>query len=388
MQKEMLEEYRSEQRKEKIELLKKRAAHPFTAKETTPDQEYRSSVRKEIRQMRRESQKKWILEFKKNPVKTLFGKSRDESKLLTEQLRKADKKIAYQNKVNLFQNGFVEAVKTKQLRGRLAITFFQSTAIFLISFLFLYVIYQAATILTSYLFNIPTIWYYYRIKFPLFSGSPLYTRIALIFIFASGPVVSLATGFIFLRMFFRTRPNFQNLRLFYLWGFIAGLNFFFGSYLVGFITRTEFIYTTEWLFMSSMFDVEEIIFAVISIAISLIVGRLVTPLFLITSGSEKIIEPKYRFFFILNQIYFPWATGVVIFYLIMTPVHYLPLTLKLITPIFILLPSLFTFNSSRNETIHITGVARKGYFRWSIVILVIAILFFYRVFLSLGLKFF
>jgi hypothetical protein len=248
--------------------------------------------------------------------------------------------------------------------------------------------YQAVTILVASSFNIPTIWYYYRVKFPLFSGSQLYTRAALISIFASGPLVSLALSFLFLKLFFNRKLRSQNLKLFYLWGFINGANFFFGSYIVGFITRTEFIYSTEWIFLSSMFDVEEIIFTVIAFTILLLIGRLVTPLFLLSSSSEKLISPGFRLFYVLGQVFLPWIIGVIAFQVLTTPEHYLPLTLKTLTPFLILIPSLFTHNSVRNENIQISGVARKNYLRWSLVIIVFAILFFYRIILSFGLRLF
>jgi hypothetical protein len=182
--------------------------------------------------------------------------------------------------------------------------------------------------------------------------------------------------------------NNQNLKLFCLWGFICGVNFFFGSYIVGFITRTEFIYSSEWIFMSSMFDVEEIFFTILSITMSLLIGRLVTPLFLMSSSSELLIKPKFRLFYIIAQVFIPWVLGVIVFQILTTPEHYLPLTFKTLTPIFILLPSLFTFNSIRNENIYLKGIVRKSYFRWSIVIVVIAILFFYRVLLNFGFRLF
>jgi hypothetical protein len=226
------------------------------------------------------------------------------------------------------------------------------------------------------------------VQFPLYVGSYLYSRVALISIFASGPILSLSLAFLFLKLFFNKKFKNHGLKLFFLWGFINGANFFFGSYVVGFITRTEFIYSTEWLFMSSMFDVEEIFFTVIAIIICLLIGRLVTPLFIFTASSEKIIEPRFRLFFILNQVLFPWLIGIIVFYLLTTPEHYIPLIFKTITPIFILLPSLFTYNSLRNDNIHVGGIVRKNYFRWSIVILVVAILFFYRILLDVGLKLF
>jgi len=342
----------------------------------------------QVKLERKENKKKWMRVFWKNPIRAIFIREKNETLLEMEQWRKVDKKIAFKNRARSLRMSFREAIKSSELRKKLAFTLLQSSTYFILSFLLVYVVYQAITILAAYAFNIPTVWYYYRVQFPLFSGSHLYTRTALIIIFSSGPLLSLGLAFLFLKFYFSGKNNNPGLKLFFLWGFINGANFFFGSYIVGFITRTEFIYSTEWIFMSSIFDIEEIIFTVIAITISLLIGRLATPLFLLTTGSEKIIIPRFRLFFILNQVLFPWLIGIVVFYFISTPVHYLPLIFKTITPFFILLPSLFTYNSIRNENISVVGAIRKNYFRWSVVIAVIAVLFFYRILLNFGLRLF
>jgi hypothetical protein len=161
---------------------------------------------------------------------------------------------------------------------------------------------------------------------------------------------------------------------------------FFGAYISGFFTRTEFIYTSEWLFMSNVFDVEEIIFTVISFAIMIIIGHIVTPLFLLSSGSVTVIKPDVRLFFIISQVILPWMTGVVVLFLITLPTYYIPLIIKTLTPGLILLPSLYLFNLLQYENIHRTGTIRHNYFRWSIIIAAIALLFFYRLLLGWGLE--
>jgi hypothetical protein len=230
------------------------------------------------------------------------------------------------------------------------------------------------------------VWYYYQLKFPLYTYSPLYTRAALVTIFAIGPIASLMVGFVFLKMFFTKHVILKRFQLFFLWGFISGCNFFFGSYISGFFTRTEFIYTSEWLFMSNVFDIEEIIFTVISFVVMLIIGRIITPLFLLSSGSVTMIKPEFRLYFILSQVILPWLTGVVILFLITLPTYYIPLIIKTITPGLVLLPTLYLYDSLQYENIHKSGVISHNYFKWSIVIAAIALLFFYRIILSWGLK--
>ena len=159
---------------------------------------------------------------------------------------------------------------------------------------------------------------------------------------------------------------------------------FFGAYIAGFFTRTEFIYASEWIFMSNIFDVEEIIFVIISFIMLLVIGRIATPLFLLSSGSVTMLKPGFRLFFIISHVLLPWLTGTFIFFLITLPNYYIPLIIKTITPGLVVLPTLFLFDSVRYESIHRSGIINHNYFRWSIIIAVVAMLFFYRVVLSFG----
>ena len=118
----------------------------------------------------------------------------------------------------------------------------------------------------------------------------------------------------------------------------------------------------------------------------IIIGRIVTPLFLLSSGSVTLVKPENRLFFIFIQVVLPWLTGMLVIFLITLPNYYIPLILKTITPGLILIPSLFLYNSIRFDNIHELGVIQRNYFKWSIVIVAVVLLFFYRVILSFGLK--
>lgn len=136
-----------------------------------------------------------------------------------------------------------------------------------------------------------------------------------------------------------------------------------------------------------IFYFEQIVFTVISFVMLLIIGRIVTPLFLMSSGSFTLLRPEYRLFFIYSQFILPWLTGVFVLLLITIPNYYFPLIIKTVTPGFILIPSLFLYDLIQYKNIHKTGAVQHNYVRWSIIILVIALLFFYRVILNFGLKF-
>jgi hypothetical protein len=246
------------------------------------------------------------------------------------------------------------------------------------------VIYQVTTILVATSYDIPVTWYYYGLYFPLYTWSHLYNRTSLITIFGSGPIVALVVAYIFYRLFFRQKAVNSSFQMLYLWGIICGLNMFFGAYIVGFSTRTEFIYTTEWLFMNEIFDIREILLTIVCVGMMIYIGRLLAPMFLISSGSVTLTASKYRFFVLICYVLFPWLTSVLILFLVTTPLYYVPFLLKTITPILLIGPALFTFNSSRTEDILSSSLIKRKNFQWGIVVFVIIVMIIYRVVLNFG----
>ena len=279
-----------------------------------------------------------------------------------------------------------EIITTGDLLKKFVRSFLHSFASYILSFLMIYIIYQGVTILVARLFKIPVIWYYYQLKFPLYYYSILYTRKALIFIFSSGPMISLVLTLIFLKLFFSKNGFLKNFNLFYLWGIINGLNMFFGAYIVGVLTRTEFVYTSEWLLLNNPFDIWELIFIAISLVIMFLAGWHITSMFLISSGSKTLVDTKYRLFFILSTVILPWIACTILFFLIMTPRYYIPFLLKTLTPGLILIPSLFSYKSAYNDTRLAMGMIKRNYFRWGVVIGAFVLLLFYRIVLNFGVK--
>lgn len=363
-------------------------ANPFAKRELTSSQREIRRFKMYARRDRKQDRQKWLANFRKNPWKTLFPprpKAPGGGYYDAFGLTKAERKELARHKRKQSRDNFRTLVTTPDLRRKFGFAYLHSTAYFILAFMLIYIVYQGITILVASSYNIPIIWYYYQLKFPLYTFSPLYTRQALIVIFALGPLLSLMLAFVFLKMYFTENPIAKRFKLFYLWGFICGVNMFFGAYIVGVFTRTEFIYTSAWLFMSHMFDPIEIVFTAISVVMLIIIGRIVTPLFLLSSGSVTLIKPEFRLFFVLSQVILPWLTGVLILFLLTLPNYYIPLILKTITPGLIMIPSLFLYNSIEYDNIHQSGVIQRNYFKWSIVIAVVVLLFFYRVILSFGL---
>jgi len=365
-------------------------AHPFAQRKPNSAERATQRFKRQVAHDRTIERRKWLARFRNDPWSTVFQRKKHRSTPggyhdVFRKSRNERKELARQKRKQL-RGSLSKILSTPDLCIKFGFAYLHSTAYFILAFMLLYIIYQAVTIIIASSYNIPIVWYYYQLQFPLYTYSPLYTRMAMVVIFASGPILSLLLAFLFLRFYFIRRTAVRRFRLFYLWGFICGINMFFGAYIAGVFTRTEFIYVSEWLFMSNVFAAEESIFTLIAIFTLIITGRIITPLFLKSSNSVTMIKPEFRLFFILAEVIFPWITGMIILFLITLPNYYLPLILKTISPGLILIPTLFLYNAQKFDKIPRSGVIQHTYFRWSIILIVIAILFFYRVILSFGLR--
>jgi hypothetical protein len=359
----------------------------FTGRQPTQEQLDIKRIAQQWRRDKNEARRKWLFSFLKNPYRTLFPKkilSKDFTYIVRQSKidRKTTASIGRKETLENLKKLFASA----DLRKRVLNLFFLSTAYYVLTFLLIYLIYQAVTIIVATNFNIPVEWNYYRVRFPLSRDSYLYSRSALVAIFGSGPVASLLLTFLFLKLFFSNNPSSKSFQLFYLWGIINGLNFFFGAYIVGILTRTDFVYSTEWLMMNHPYDFRELIFTAVSFSVMLLAGWQITGMFLVSSGSLTLVSHENRLFLIFFQAILPWIAGGILFFLINTPKFYIPFLLKTVTPGLLLLPSLFTYNSVRNNTILEMGMIRRAYFRWGIVIVAVFLLFIYRIVLNFGFR--
>jgi hypothetical protein len=267
-------------------------------------------------------------------------------------------------------------------KEKLLYLFTRSTLCFICAYLLLSLTYQAVTLLIASLYGIPVYWDYSRIQLP--EVSQLYTRTKLIVIFSAGPLLCLLLAFCFYRLINTPYRFFRRFRLFYLWCLVLSLNFFFGSYISGVMTRTEFNYASEWLLHSRLFDLKEMILVVVAALVLIGFSALITPLFISVSVSKSMVQSENRFSYYLAQVVFPWMFGSLILLILMIPSLYLPYILRLLTPGLILLPALYTISSIRYDRIPVSPRKKSYRIKQKEILLVVLLLFFYRLSLQPG----
>ena len=215
---------------------------------------------------------------------------------------------------------------------------FNSTLIFIVSYIIVYFIYQLTVILSASLFDIDSILYYFTLDFD--DLSPLWSRLNIIFITFSGPFISLVIGLFLFNYLFKLK-RFKSLqKLFILWISLHAFNHFAGALILGIVTTDGFGYVVEWLYLGIVF---RFILIFIAFFILIIIGYQSTSKFLSTSNSLERVKVGVRNTFLFNQAFLPWLLGSLILLIIRIPnnFNYPYETLMFFSLAFIVIPVFF-----------------------------------------------
>ena len=366
-------------RKDRLKYLKERLLrflrHPIKIKKPRPEEiALRNAIKEEIKRERRERFQHFP-RMVSNSVGVSVQRRRDNIRFFFMYLSGS-------------LSGARVIKKNPELQSELIKTLFNSVVLFILAFIIAYYINQLITIFAASIYDIPAVLYSYRIFWPLYTYSSLYTRQALIVIFAAGPVLSLGVAVVVYQIFLRIRFLRHNFKILTLWILFHSINLFFGAYIAGVITRTGFVYTTEWIFYSQVFGVEEIIFLIVSIVTLIISGFFLTRHFLFGTCSPSLIEPKIRIFYILAQVLIPWVIGLGVLTLINYPRNSPELIILYFASALMIIPIVFTFNSIDNQMIRLELRKKGSRVGWIYFILLVVGLVIMRLIIYKGINFY
>ena len=277
--------------------------------------------------------------------------------------------------------------KIKEIKGSLLKTLINSTIMFVLAFLATYFLSQFVSVFIASVFDIPSVVFVNRIYWPLYTYSSLYTRMALVAIFGSGPLFSLILGVGLIRLFFWAVKRTIYLKTFLLWAALLAFNNFFGAYIVGVVTRTGFVYSSEWLFLSDVLDVEEIVFLIVSFVVLIIMGYFSTKYFLQTANYHVLIEKKIRRMFLFAKVGLPWIIGSGILYAVNFGKAPIELLLFYLTPILFVIPVFTNFNSLKFQFVKPAIRVSHFGFAWGYLIALVLLIASIIILLKDGLSF-
>lgn len=283
--------------------------------------------------------------------------------------------------IRTFRKRIREFREQREQRRLSFVIFMNSLTLYLLSYLTLYLLHQFSTMLTAYFFDFPTILYYWEIYFNITTAD--WTPDAIKTIFTAGPAISLLAGIVFIIVYSNLKEYPYRFKIFFLWGFIHSMTFFFGALLVGTLFERGLGHTIGWLFIM---DTGKVFYSILSIFILFIAGFILTRPFLFSANAYFTnLTRRNRPLFVHSQVSLPFIAGTAILILLREPrfMHYE--TFITFTAALVVLPVIATYRNYQDY--YFEFEEKRTRFMW-LAFLVTAILALgYRFGLSTGLNF-
>ena len=253
-----------------------------------------------------------------------------------------------------------------------------STACYIIAYVFAYLINQLVTARVAAGLYIKTVMYMHRLDFRI--AADFWNRPRVIITFLAGPVACLVLGIIVFRVYKHYKKQTGWEKLLFLWLYLHLVNMFFGAYVAGVITRTNFRYVSNYM---SVPENAEFAIAFVCVVAMFIFGYFATKLFLQTSLSQTLIQKFKRPTFILCTVIFPWMIGSSILYLSKYPnmtnneIIVFMMLFTIVVPVSIV---------QRNfQEVNLVKTVNAVRFSWMYVVIAIAVLILFRLLFREGL---
>lgn len=207
-----------------------------------------------------------------------------------------------------------------------------STAYYLLSYLFIFIINQVATLLAAGIFQFQTQLDYSHIVFMVSNYDWNFDSVKIIY--SAGPLATLITSIFMLVVAYKYKEYTGTLKLFFMWGLVHSVSLFLGSAYAGALLSEGFGHVLIWMFMG---DTGKLIVTLLALFLLATTGIAMSRLFLISANSYfNLLKPENKISFIISQVVIPFIVGSIIIIAIRYPMSLYEL-LRIITPFIIVL---------------------------------------------------
>jgi hypothetical protein len=204
---------------------------------------------------------------------------------------------------------------TQRDSGKYLIILLNSTFIFLLAYLFVFLLKEMAAVIAAGTFNIKSVMMYYDVDFLIRSRD--WTADAVNVIFSAGPLVAFILTLINITIFAMSSNENWTVRLFIMWIFLHGFTQSFGEMIFGPLLNQGFGWVLTYLYFN---DTTKMLI-VIGILLGMISGGLFLSRFLLLTGNIyfNTISKVNRSPFLMSQIFLPFLIGTGIIILVKQP---------------------------------------------------------------------
>ncbi len=196
---------------------------------------------------------------------------------------------------------------------------FNSLSAFLLSWFFMFWLSQFYNLLGAKLYDLSMVFFNTYAIYSLKTTSGAWSGVNIMVISSFGPVMVLLTGLIIRSIFIRRYFRFNFIRLLFVWLYIHSLLFSLGSYHVGALTNTGFVYAVKWMFMSNLYSMQVLAFFFIFGIVLVLFGRKTPSLFYMASPCSLFLRKHNRNVFLSFVMLFPWLFGFAFIFLLNYP---------------------------------------------------------------------
>jgi hypothetical protein len=283
----------------------------------------------------------------------------------------------------------IHLIENKSDRNQFLKITLNSTALFVLAYLTLYLAGELITLYAATTFDFKIILFYYKVYYNI--DSDQWTPDAVKILYSIKPLAGLVIGAVAMIIYSSIRNDLQVFKLYFLWLFIHGMVMFFGSLLMGTLLNQGFGWVIAYLYYK---DTGKMVFSIISIFALVITGTSIARSFLISGNSYfNYIDRDNKRFLLLSQVLSPALLGTAIISLMKIPNDYYYTTteevlfeiLKISSIIIVIIPIILAFSSF--SPVYFDEENRKVRFHW-FYILVFAIIYLgYRFLLMDGMEF-
>ncbi|HPT02285.1 MAG TPA: hypothetical protein PLJ84_06775 [Bacteroidales bacterium] len=253
-----------------------------------------------------------------------------------------------------------------------------SAAYYILSYLVIAFIFQfTSSAIAFYAFQIPSVFHQNAADYLLKPEAWSFDSVKVVY--SAGAVISLIIGLLCLIVYLKALVLDGLLRLFFLWGFIHGINMFLGSVMLGAFIFEGFGYVLSWMYLQ---DTAKMILLFICLFLILASGSLMTRPFLYSANTYyNMLTPEMRPAFRRYQFYLPYFIGTILLFMIRMPLSLYEFLL-LISPGLFILPLMWGIN--KYPPYFFEERPKKIEVHWRPVIITIVVIILYRMILGIG----
>ncbi|MFA5972688.1 MAG: hypothetical protein WC780_10080 [Lentimicrobiaceae bacterium] len=254
-----------------------------------------------------------------------------------------------------------------------------STAFYLLSYLFVFMLFQLTTIIASNIFDIPNTLYYNKIGFNVIPDA--WTPDSVKVIYTSGNILLFLISISFLVIIIKSLEFNGLLRLFFIWGFVHSISMLFGSIVIGAFNFEGFGIVLSYLYLA---DTAKMLLLFTGLLILVGIGMGMVKVFLFSANSYfNYLSPEMRPAFRRDQFVLPFLISTLLLVIIKYPLS-LYETLILFIPMFMLLPLFWGIR--RYPVFYFEETTKSIKISTWLIVITLGVYLLYRVVLGIGIN--